>query len=331
MNTISVPGIGIEPFTVDPVAFTIPIGEGIDIMWYAILVSLGFLVAFLHVCYRSRLEGFIIDDLLDYMIFVMIFGVLGARLYYVVMEPDRFKNFLEILNLRTGGLGIYGGIIGGILAIIGVSIVKKKNVWQVLDMAGPGLMIAQALGRWGNFFNGEAYGYQVPEDSPLYFIRMGLLPNMDSTTTMYYYHPTFLYESMWNVLGFILITLTYKKKKFNGQIAWSYIAWYGLGRMFIEGLRTDSLYLFGTSIRTSQAVAFLSFLLAVGMLIFHFVRSTRAKKEGLPYQPVFSCGSTLRTENEEKPTKETENASESTMDDEPKNENNASETTEQGE
>ena len=188
MNTIAFPGLGIEPFSVNPVAFTLPIGEGIDIMWYAILVSLGFLVAFLHVCYRSRLEGFILDDLIDYMIFVMICGVAGARLYYVAMEPQRFHSLLDVLNLRSGGLGIYGGIIGGILAIIGVSIVKKKNVWQVLDMAGPGLMIAQALGRWGNFFNGEAYGYQVPESSPLYFLRMGLLPNMDSTTTMYYYN-----------------------------------------------------------------------------------------------------------------------------------------------
>ena len=287
MNTISFPGLGIEPFSVNPVAFTLPIGEGIDIMWYAILISLGFMIAFLHVVYRSKLEGFILDDLIDYMIFVMIFGVLGARLYYVAMEPQRFHSFLEVLNLRTGGLGIYGGIIGGILAIIGVSIVKKKNVWQVLDMAGPGLMIAQALGRWGNFFNGEAYGYQVPESSPLYFLRMGLLPNMDSMTTMYYYHPTFLYESLWNILGFLLISLTYKKKKFNGQIAWSYIAWYGFGRMFIEGLRTDSLYLFGTGIRTSQAVAALSFLLAAGMLIFHFVRYARARREGIPYQPVF--------------------------------------------
>ena len=296
MNTIAFPGLGIEPFSVNPVAFTLPIGEGIDIMWYAILVSLGFLVAFLHVCYRSRLEGFILDDLIDYMIFVMICGVAGARLYYVAMEPQRFHSLLDVLNLRSGGLGIYCGIIGGILAIIGVSIVKKKNVWQVLDMAGPGLMIAQALGRWGNFFNGEAYGYQVPENSPLYFLRMGLLPNMDSTTTMYYYHPTFLYESLWNILGFLLISLTYKKKKFNGQIAWSYIAWYGFGRMFIEGLRTDSLYLFGTGIRTSQAVAFLSFLLAVVMLVLHFVRYMRAKQAGIPYQPVFSHASAAKSE-----------------------------------
>ncbi len=282
MNTISFPGLGIGPFQVDPVAFTLPIGKGIDIMWYALIITTGFIVAFLYACFRAkRNEGFVVDDLLDLMIFIILFGVLGARLYYVVMKPGEFDSFLDVINIRSGGLAIYGGLIAGIGAIIGVCKVKKMNLWKVLDMVAPGVMIAQAIGRWGNFMNGEAYGYELLEGSPLYFLRMGLCPNMDSAFEMHYYHPTFLYESLWNILGFVLLNLFYRKKRYNGQVTLLYGVWYGFGRMWIEGLRTDSLYLGDTPIRVSQLVAFLSFAGCLALLIVMWVRGKSRTIENL--------------------------------------------------
>ena len=282
MHTISFPGLGIGPFEVDPIAFTLPIGKGIDIMWYALIITAGFIVAFLYGCFRAkRNEGYVVDDLLDLMIFIILFGILGARLYYVVMSPGEFNSFIDVINIRSGGLAIYGGLIAGICAIVGVCKVKKLNLWKVLDLVAPGVMIAQAIGRWGNFMNAEAYGYQISESNPLYFIRMGLLPNVDSVSVTYYYHPTFLYESLWNVLGFVLLNLFYKKKRYNGQVALCYVAWYGFGRMWIEGLRTDSLYLGDTPIRVSQLVAFLSFALALTMLVVMWIKEKKGPVKDL--------------------------------------------------
>lgn len=282
MNTISFPGLGIEPFEVNPVAFTLPFGDGLDIMWYALIITTGFILAFVYACFRAkRNENIKPDDLLDLMIFIILFGVIGARLYYVAMSPNEFDGFFDVINIRSGGLAIYGGLIAGILAIIGVCRVKKMNLWKVLDLVAPGVMIAQALGRWGNFMNAEAYGYEVAESSPLYFLRMGILPNIDSVTEMHYYHPTFLYESLWNVLGFVLLNLFYKKKKYNGQIVLLYGVWYGFGRMWIEGLRTDSLYLGDTMIRVSQLVAFLSFAACLAILIVMWVRFGKTTRENL--------------------------------------------------
>ena len=129
--------------------------------------------------------------------------------------------------------------------------------------------------------NAEAYGYRISESNLLYFIRMGLLPNVDSSVVTYYYHPTFLYESLWNLLGFVLLNLFYKKKSYNGQVALCYIAWYGFGRMWIEGLRTDSLYLGDSSIRVSQLVAFLSFAFALTMLVVMWIKGKKEPQKDL--------------------------------------------------
>ncbi len=149
--------------------------------------------------------------------------------------------------------------------------IKKINTIKLMDMAGPGVMLAQAMGRWGNFFNGEAFGTIVSEHHPLYFMRMGLISRNTvsdfGTLDMVYVHPTFLYESLWNICGFVLINIFYKKKKFNGQIACIYLSWYGFGRMFIEGLRTDSLYLPGTEMRISQLVGFICFVVFGALLV----------------------------------------------------------------
>ena len=271
--TVGFPGLGIEGGEVSSVAFSF--GENFSVMWYGVVIALGMLMAIAYACYRCKQHGIKIDDLVDIAIFTIFFGVIGARLYYVAFNPTNFKTLGDILNLRSGGLAIYGGIIAGALTIVVVCLVKKISWLQLFDCAGPGVMLAQAMGRWGNFFNGEAYGSIVEEGHPLYFLRMGLISQntyLDFTTPdMVYVHPCFLYESLWNILGFVIINLVYKKKKFDGQNALYYIAWYGFGRMFIEGLRTDALYIGQTGIRVSQLLGFLLFTVATALIIMGLV------------------------------------------------------------
>ncbi len=282
---ISFPGIGIGEFEVDNVAFKL--GENFPVYWYGVIITFGIMCAFLYAAYRSYYEKVKVDDLIDVTLWTVVLGVVGARLYYVlttienyIPEPFDFIQFIKnIFNLRNGGLAIYGGIICGILGIVISTKIKKINTIKLMDMAAPGVMLAQSIGRWGNFFNGEAHGGVIAEGSPLYFIRMGLLPNEDSTFTTYYYHPTFLYESLWNITGFIIINIFYKKKKFNGQVACMYLSWYGFGRMFIEGLRTDSLYIPGTEIRISQLVGLICFVVFGGLLIAGLIYSKKFKDE----------------------------------------------------
>ena len=277
-TTVSFPGLGIEEFSFSRVAFSV---FGKDIYWYGLIIIIGVMAAVLHAYLRSKREGILVDDLLDYTIFVVFFGVLGARLYYVATTWGRYDSFLDVIAIWDGGLAIYGGIIAGIIAIFVVSFVKKINVFRVLDMVGPGVMIAQAIGRWGNFANGEAFGYEVAESSPLYFLRMGVVSDFTGSE-MKYYHPTFLYESLWNITGFVIISLLYKKKKFNGQNALMYLAWYGFGRMFIEGLRTDSLYV--GPFRISQVIGAVCFVVAGGLLVAGLILS---RKETRPLEQVF--------------------------------------------
>ena len=278
-TVISFPGLGIGDFSLDNVAFTLPFGEnGFPVMWYGVIIALGMIVAVAYIAYRcKKSEDISTEDLMDIAIFTILFGIIGARLYYVVFSLDSFHSIWDVFDLRGGGLAIYGGIIFGALTIFIMCKYIKKISWRkFFDATAPGVMITQAIGRWGNFFNGEAYGSVVGEGNLLYFMRMGLLPNVESSSTMYYFHPTFFYESLWNVIGFVLINVFYKKKKFDGQVALCYFAWYGFGRMFIEGLRTDSLYLGGTGIRVSQLLGLLLFLAATGLMIFGIIK---AKKE----------------------------------------------------
>ena len=281
---VSFPGLGIGEFSMDNVAFTLPLGEGgFPVMWYGVIIAIGMLVAVAYVYYRCKqTESIKTEDLMDIAIFTILFGIVGARLYYVIFAIDNFHSLWDVFDLRSGGLAIYGGIITGALTIFIICKYFKKISWRkFFDATAPGVMMAQAIGRWGNFVNGEAYGSIVEEGNPLYFMRMGLLPNMNSSTEMYYFHPTFLYESLWNVIGFVLINIFYKKKRFDGEVALWYFIWYGFGRMLIEGLRTDSLYLWGTPIRVSQALGGLLFVGGVAILIYGLVR-TKKEKENRP-------------------------------------------------
>ena len=268
--TVSFPGLGIGEGDISSIAFTL--GENFTVMWYGICIALGMVMAIAYASWRCKQQGITIDDLIDVAIFTIFFGVIGARLYYVLFSDHEFKTLWDVINLRTGGLAIYGGIIFGAATIVVVCLIKKISWRKLYDAAGPGVMLAQAMGRWGNFFNGEAFGAQVEEGHPLHFLRMGLISsntyNDFGTTKMVYVHPTFLYESLWNILGFVLINIFFKKKKFDGEVALWYFAWYGFGRMFVEGLRTDSLYIGSTGIRVSQLLGFLLFALASALVVY---------------------------------------------------------------
>ena len=271
MINISFPGIGIDPFSLSPVAFTV---FGIEIRWYGIIITTGIILAVLYAFYRSKQEGICEDDLLDMAIFAIPCAIIGARLYYVLTSLHEFDSFGEVIAIWNGGIAIYGAIIAGAITILGVCKYKKIKVMKAFDMVSPAVMIGQILGRWGNFFNGEAYGAEVLQSSPFYFIRMGLAPNIKSYSVMHYFHPTFLYESLWNLLGFIIINALYKKKKFDGQVFLMYITWYGFGRMLIEGLRTDSLYV--GVFRISQVVGFVCFVVGAILLIYNLTKARRA-------------------------------------------------------
>ena len=307
-TTVSFPGLGIEEFSFDRVAFE-PFGR--PVYWYGVIIMLGIVAAFIHAYLRCKQEGIKGDDILDVGLFTVIFGVIGARLYYVVTTLDEYSydSFLDVIAVWEGGLAIYGGIIAGATAMALTAIYKKLNPFKVADTVGPGVGLAQAIGRWGNFMNGEAYGYEVAEGSLLYPFRMGLISDYTGPE-MKYYHPTFLYESLWNILGFVLITLLYRKKKFNGQIALMYLTWYGFGRMFIEGLRTDSLYV--GPFRISQVVGFVCFLAGSALLVVGFVLSGKGRADRLLKvqwaQPAVAEGEAVTAENAE--TAETDPAEE---------------------
>ena len=258
-STISFPGLGIE---VNP-GNSIQIGN-FSIYYYGIIIAAGLMLAVWYALKRSKEFGIREDDILDGVLWVVPFAVLCARGYYVLFRWDYYSQHTgEILAIRDGGLAIYGGVIG---AAIGVSVfckVKKLKLPALLDLVSLGFLIGQSIGRWGNFFNREAFGAETES-----FLRMGLTNAVTGVTT--YYHPTFLYESVWNLAGFVLLHKLAKKRQYDGQIALGYAAWYGLGRCVIEGLRTDSLY--WGPFRVSQLLAGVSCFAAVAVLLWMNMR-----------------------------------------------------------
>ena len=256
---ISFPGLGLE---LDPPS-TIQLGP-LTIHFYGLIIAVGMLLAVLYASKRSKEFGLKEDDLIDGVLWVTPFAIICARLYYCIFEWDQYaSNPISILYIWNGGLAIYGGVLG---AVIGLSVfckVRKIKATAMMDVVALGLLIGQSVGRWGNFMNREAFG--APTDS---FLRMGLYDT--ATGAVEYYHPTFLYESLWNFVGFLLLHFLSKKRKYDGQVALGYVAWYGLGRAFIEGLRMDSLY--WGPFRVSQVLAGVSCVAAVAVLLWQGFR-----------------------------------------------------------
>jgi len=245
---------------------------GFRLYLYGLFITAGFALAALYLIRRHKVVGLTKDNVLDLVIMAVPCGLIGARLYYMLFNFDQYfgpGKWRNIIMFREGGLAIYGGVIGGAIAFLIYARVRKINFGKLLDAAGFGLFIGQAVGRWGNFFNREAYG--IATDAPW---RMGL--SSGGVTT--YVHPTFLYEALWNVIGLIIMHVYSKrsKAKYRGQYFLFYVAWYGFGRFMIEGIRTDSLFISGTDIRVSQLLAALSFSVAAILLVRNHLRGKQS-------------------------------------------------------
>lgn len=242
----------------DPVAFNL---FGISIRWYGILISFGMILATLIIMKRSRNYGIHPDRMLDIILFVIPVGIIGARLYYVLFNWEYYKgDFIQIINIRAGGLAIHGGLIAGIIMAIVLCAFWNIRFLKVIDLAMPGVVLAQAIGRWGNFFNQEAYG--TPTDLPWAIVVNGQ-----------HVHPTFLYESIWNLGLFFFLLWFEKRRKYDGQIFLLYVMLYSLARFFIEGLRIDSLML--GPFRVAQLLSAAVFIIS---LILLFMNRRRMNK-----------------------------------------------------
>ena len=282
-NTVSFPGLGLD-FEVNRVAFSI--GD-LPVYWYGILIALGFILAILYVSRRAREFGVDADRMLDVILGGAIGGIVGARAYYVILQWDYYgQNLSQIFNTRSGGMAIYGGLIGGVLIGLLMCKIRRVKFMPALDLVVGGFLIGQGIGRWGNFVNIEAFGantslpwgmsssvitdYLTQHEAELEAIGMDIDPNMPV-------HPTFLYESLWCLLGFAFIAWYTRRRKFDGELTLLYMMWYGAGRAVIEGLRTDSLMIPGTSLRASQVLAA---AMAVVAAIIWIVKTSKVKKAG---------------------------------------------------
>ena len=261
LSRITFPGLGIS---VDPSPVAFSIG-GKEVYWYGIILAAGFFLGVLYALRRVKEFGLVEDDILDGVICVTPVAVICARAYYCIFNWELFAdNPISVFFIWEGGIAIYGSVIGAVLMTYLYTRWKKLPLMPILDLVALGFMIGQFIGRWGNFMNREAFGAQTD-----CFLRMGLENAFGEVT---YYHPTFLYESAWNFVGFIALHFYSKRRKFDGEIFALYVAWYGLGRAIIEGLRTDSLYLFSTGIRVSQLLALVSCVGAVAYLVWRYRR-----------------------------------------------------------
>lgn len=264
-NLVQFPYLGFQ-LEINNIAFSI---GNFDIYWYGLLIGCGMLLALVFAFTKARRFGIDDDRLVDVVFVTTIVAIICARAYYVAFAPFKYNSFWEMINIRDGGLAIYGAVIGA--AVFGTLMCKwrKIPILPTLDIAAMGFLIGQGVGRWGNFFNQEAFGtntktlfgmYSPATDAYLTSMQKSLAqqdifvhPNMPV-------HPTFLYESVWCLVGFALLAFHIKRRRFDGEIAIMYAVWYGLGRFFIEGMRTDSLMTNFLNLRTSQIVAFASII-----------------------------------------------------------------------
>lgn len=257
---------------------------GFRIAYYGIIIGIGMLMGVLVAGFDYKRRGQNVDDIEDLALYGIIFSILGARAYYVIFEWSYYSQHLgEILNLRQGGLAIYGGILTGIFCCILFCHRRKIPFFSMADSAVLGLLTGQSIGRWGNFFNAEAFGRYTDSFLAMRLKESIVNPNMLNENVLNHairiggenfiqVHPTFFYESVWNLCTLIFLLITGPKKKFTGQIFLEYILFYGIGRFWIEGLRTDSLLLWGTNIAVSQALSAGLALLGLGMLVRGFRR-----------------------------------------------------------
>ena len=298
MSTVVFPGLGFS-VNVKEIAFRV---FGWPIHWYGIIIALGFLLAVGYCSRKADHYGITQDDIADLLLCAVPLCIIGARLYYIIFYLDLFRgadgslNFSQMIRIWDGGLAIYGAILMAVVVALVFCKLRKISFFSLADLGSFGLLIGQLVGRWGNFVNMEAYG--APTDLPW---RMGIYDTVGGVYQYMEVHPTFLYESLWNLAGLLLLALVVEKhRKFDGQIFFSYVAWYGMGRSWIEGLRSDSLYLFSTGIRVSQLLAFVTCVASVAVLLVlmrkpHspeklWVNQVKAKKDAVLRGPAGSGG-----------------------------------------
>ena len=252
----------------NPIAFRI---FGMDIRWYGLIIAFGVLAAFGITYITAKKKNLDFDIIIDGFLWSFPLAIIGARAYYVAFEFENYHSIWDMINIRNGGIAIHGGLIAGLLTAYIFTRFKKVNFFEYIDVVMPGVILAQAIGRWGNFMNQEAHGGPVTEQFISkfpQFIQQGMLINGT------YYHPTFLYESIWNLLVCaILIFILYKKKQQHGIVIGSYMILYSIGRFFIEGLRTDSLMFFG--LRIAQIVSLIGIVAGIVIIIFACRKKTK--------------------------------------------------------
>ncbi|MCM3711986.1 prolipoprotein diacylglyceryl transferase [Sporosarcina luteola] len=263
--------------TIDPTAFSL---GPIDIRWYGILITTGIILAFLVVQKEMVKRGMHPDFLTDLLIWAVPLSIISARIYYVIFTWDSYKdNPIDAIKIWEGGIAIHGALIGAFLTTYVYTKIRGVSFWKVVDIAAPGLLIGQIIGRWGNFINQEAHGGPVSET----FLKNTWIPDWimnQMTINGVTYHPTFLYESLWNVVGLIIILLLRRVRLKRGEMFFFYLTWYSIGRFFIEGMRTDSLY--GGDLRAAQIVSIIAIVFSVSLFIWRrFI-----KKVNVDYQDI---------------------------------------------
>ncbi len=287
-NTIvSFPELDLGPWTLDRYLVKDLFGK-ISIAWYGVIICVAMILACTVILRNAvKKEGFNLDTFLDYFLVAIPVGIVGARCMYVAAKWEQYDSFMEMIAIWKGGIAIYGAVIAGALAILLVAKLKKHNPLKVYDAMVPGLLLAQSIGRWGNFVNGEAFGETIRGSLPWGMIVNGIGP----------VHPTFLYESIITFTGFLLANfLIYRYKKANGQVFCFYLVWYGIGRVLVEGLRTDSLMI--GSFRLAQCIGVATALLGVALFVILQLYKTASPEE----KPALASGEEKEEEKKEEQT-----------------------------
>lgn len=278
---IDFPNLGIYLHNV-PKSFTI---FGFEIALYGVIIGIGVLLGILAAARVAKATGQDPDLYWDFSLYAVIFSIIGARIYYVIFAWDQYKdNLLAVFNIRQGGLAIYGGVIAAFTTLFIYAKIKKQNAFRMADTGVVGLILGQAVGRWGNFTNREVFGEYTDNllamRLPVEAVRSSdisesIAAHITEGVNYIQVHPTFLYESLWNLMIFVLLIVYWKHKKFEGEIALLYLGGYGLGRAWIEGIRTDQLFLPGTQVPVSQVLAIILF---VGSVAWDLIVRRKLKK-----------------------------------------------------
>ena len=284
INHVQFPNLGIE-VTINRVAFSV---FGFDIYWYGVIFAFTIIRGASVAIYLGKKLGINDDDFIDIIMLGTVFGIIGARAYYVAFAPFEYETLWDMINLRDGGIGIYGGLIAGLFSGWFLCKWKKINFFDAADCIFTGFLFGQTFGRWANFMNQEAFGTNtdglfgmISESTTRYLARVApslaqqgitVDPNMPV-------HPTFLYESVWCAIGFVILYRHFKNRKFRGEMLCMSGAWYGFGRFFIEGLRTDSLATNG-GLRTSQIIAVVTVAAAVIFIVFNYMKINKKQEAG---------------------------------------------------